>query len=80
VLTGPDGGVDQGYLLHTDATDSGEVTIYSMTLNDTVATEDGGLLTFESADNTVEITVSGDSMTMVVSSVDGVFSFSRETK
>ena len=79
-LTGPDGATDQGYLLHTEPTDSGEVTIYSMTLNDTKATKDGDHLKFGSADNTVEITVSGDAMTMVVSSVDGVFTFSRVTK
>jgi len=78
-LTGPDGATDQGYLLHTEPTDSGEVTIYSMTLNDTKATKDGDHLKFGSADNTVEITVSGDAMTMVVSSVDGVFTFSRVT-
>jgi len=76
-LTGPDGETDQGYLHHTDPTDSGEVTIYSMTLNDTKATEDGDKLKFGSADNTAEITVSGDTMTMVISSVDGVFTFSR---
>lgn len=48
-----------------------------MTLNDTKATEDGDKLKFGSADNTAEITVSGDTMTMVISSVDGVFTFSR---
>ena len=79
VLTGPDGVTDQGYMLHTDPTDSGEVTIYAMTLTDTKATEEGDHLTFGSADNTVEITVSGDAMTMAVSSVDGVFTFSRAT-
>lgn len=79
VLTGPDGATDQGYMLHTDPTAAGEMTIYAMTLNETKATEEGGHLTFGSAENTVEITVSGDAMTLVVSSVDGVFTFSRVT-
>jgi len=76
-LTGPDPAASQGYMLHTDPTASGEATIYAMTLDGTPATDEGDHLTFGSADNTVEIAVSGDEMTMVVSSVDGVFTFER---
>lgn len=74
-----EGGGDQGYMLH-DAVAEGSTwaNVYPLILaQDTKATKDGEKLTFETADNTVEITVSGDTMTMTIPGVDGVYTFSR---
>jgi hypothetical protein len=75
----PTGG-DWGYRLYSDPTGSGELTVYRMYLNaDATATKEGDMLKLVTAwpQVTVEITVSGDTMTMVVPDV-GVFTFSRE--
>ena len=67
-----------GYMLHTNPTDSGQTTLYSMVLDPgAVATLDGGKLKLPNGKDTIEITVSGDTMTMVVPGVQAVFTFSR---
>jgi hypothetical protein len=48
-----------------------------MVLNATKATKDGDKLKFSVASDTIEIAVSGDTMTMTVPSAQGVFTFSR---
>lgn len=69
-----------GYMLHTTPTDSGETTLYSMVLDaGAVATQDGGKLKLTNGKDTIEITVSGNTMTMVVPGVEAVFTFSRVT-
>jgi hypothetical protein len=76
-LTGPGGETNYGYVLHTTPTASGHYTLYSMVLNATKATKDGDKLKFSVASDTIEIAVSGDTMTMTVPSAQGVFTFSR---
>jgi hypothetical protein len=67
-----------GYMLHTTATDSGQTTLYSMVLDaGAVATQDGGKLKLSNGKDTLEFTVSGDTMTMVVPGVQAAFTFSR---
>ena len=67
-----------GYMLHTDPTDSGETTLYSMVLDaGAMATQDGGKLKLVNGNDTIEITVSGDTMTVVVPGVKAAFKFSR---
>jgi len=67
-----------GYMLHTTPTDSGQTTLYSMVLDPgAVATQDGDKLKLPNGPDTIEITVSGDTMTMVVPGVEAVFKFSR---
>lgn len=73
------GGGPQGYMLHdTVAEGSTWANVYPLILaQDTKATRDGDKLKFQTEDNTVEITVSGDTMTMTIPGVDGVYTFSR---
>lgn len=67
-----------GYMLHTTPTDSGQTTLYSMVLDaGAVATQDGGKLKLSNGPDTIEFTVSGNTMTMVVPGVEAVFRFSR---
>lgn len=80
VLTGP-GGETWGYIIHSEPTKSGETTLYSMSLGkDTKVSKDGDTLKFQVANATDEITVSGDTMTIVVPGVQEVFKFSRVAK
>lgn len=78
-FTDPSGG-SYASIIHSNPTGSGQATLYSMMLsNGATATKDGDMLKLPVADSTVEITVSGDIMTIVVPGVDGVFTFSRAT-
>ncbi len=71
-------GETSGYMLHTTPTDSGQTTLYSMVLDaGAVATQDGDKLKLSNGPDTIEITVSGNTMTMVVPGVEAVFKFSR---
>ena len=74
-----EGGDPQGYMLHSAvAKGSTWANVYPLILaQDTKATVDGDKLTFETADKTAEITVKGDTMTMTIPGVDGVYTFSR---
>ncbi len=72
-------GSTSGYMVHT-APSNGKFTINALVLNaGSVATQDGGKLKLASGKDTVEITVSGDTMTMVFPGVQGDFTFSRVT-
>ena len=67
-----------GYMLHSTPTGSGQTTLYSMVLDaGAVATQDGDKLKLSNGPDTIEITVSGNTMTMVVPGVEAVFKFSR---
>jgi hypothetical protein len=67
-------------IIHCDSTASGKTTLYAMPLGGGAeATTDGGKLKLPLGDKTAEIAVSGDTMTVVVSGVEGVFTFSRAT-
>ena len=67
-----------GYMLHSTPTGSGQTTLYSMVLDaGAVATQDGDKLKLPNGPDTIEITVSGNTMTMVVPSAQAVFTFSR---
>lgn len=67
-------------MIESDPTASGNAASYAMPLGcGAEATQAGDKLTLPLGDKTAEITVSGDTMTIVVSGVDGVFTFSRAT-
>ena len=69
-----------GYMLHSTPTSSGQATLYPMVLKaGTEAAEAGGKLKLPNGTDTIEITVSGNTMTMVVPGRDGAFTFSRVT-
>jgi len=78
-ITGSDG---EGYssILHSDPTESGQMTLlgFMFDAGDTAA-RNGDMLTLTTGESntTYEITVSGDTMTMVTPGEEGVFTFSR---
>ena len=73
------GGGAQGYMLHdTVAAGSSWSNVYPLILaENTKATKDGDKLKLQTADRTIEITASGGKITMTISDVNGVYSFSR---
>ena len=65
-------------MIESDPTASGKATMYAMPLGGGVeATKDGDKLKLSLGDKTAEVAVSGDTMTITVSGVEGVFTFSR---
>ena len=70
-----------GYMLHTTPSSAGQASLYAMMLKpDTQAIQAGDELKLANGKDTIEVKVSGNTMTMVVPSVSGAFTFSRVTK